>query len=170
MLHRHTDLVRDRVAEFHGAVIKTIGDSVMAEFPEPVFAVQAAVQIQRHLRLLNDGRVSHLQISLEVLRARLQREAPHLAIPVERPSGILQMRAAVQFAVERLFGGECSRIELTSLSGRLQWKRLIQGASFQKRLTVICSGQPGTLTNWSWTARFRSKRAETLLIKFDEFD
>ncbi|PYS37214.1 MAG: hypothetical protein DMG14_22055, partial [Acidobacteria bacterium] len=55
ILHRHTDLVSKTVAEFQGSIIKIIGESVMAEFPEPAFAVQAAVQIQRHLRLLNES-------------------------------------------------------------------------------------------------------------------
>src|SRR5262245_845474 len=49
LLHRHDNLVTKAVAEFHGTVVKTIGDSVMAEFPEPVFAVRAAVRIQRRL-------------------------------------------------------------------------------------------------------------------------
>src|ERR1043166_1501841 len=49
LLHRHDNLVTRAVEEFHRTVVKTIGDSVMAEFPEPVLAVQAAVQIQRRL-------------------------------------------------------------------------------------------------------------------------
>src|SRR5215475_9463073 len=49
LLHRHDNLVTNAVAEFCGTVVKTIGDSVMAEFPKPVFAVRAAVQIQRRL-------------------------------------------------------------------------------------------------------------------------
>lgn len=49
LLHRHDNLVTSAVEEFGGTVVKTIGDSVMAEFPEPVFAVRAAIQIQRRL-------------------------------------------------------------------------------------------------------------------------
>src|SRR5438477_11728382 len=49
LLHRHDHLVISAVEEFQGTVIKTIGDSVMAEFPEPLFAVRAAVEIQRRL-------------------------------------------------------------------------------------------------------------------------
>src|SRR5215468_385609 len=55
ILYRHTDLVSKTVTEFQGTVINNIGQSVMAEFPEPAFAVQAAVQIQRHLRLINES-------------------------------------------------------------------------------------------------------------------
>src|SRR5215813_5496348 len=47
LLHQHDNLVTRAVQQFHGAVIKTIGDSVMAEFPEPVLAVRAAIAIQQ---------------------------------------------------------------------------------------------------------------------------
>jgi serine/threonine protein kinase/class 3 adenylate cyclase len=53
MLHSHTDVVGDTVESFHGRVVKTIGDSVMAEFPDPKDAVQAAVSIQRRQLELN---------------------------------------------------------------------------------------------------------------------
>src|SRR3989454_1470185 len=49
LLHRHDHLVISAVEEFQGIAIKTIGDSVMAEFPEPLLAVRAAVEIQRRL-------------------------------------------------------------------------------------------------------------------------
>ena len=49
LLHRHDNHVSSTVAEFEGTVIKTIGDSVMAEFPQPLLAVQAAIEIQRRL-------------------------------------------------------------------------------------------------------------------------
>src|SRR5262245_47609444 len=49
LLHRHDNLVTRAVEEFRGTVVKTIGDSVMAEFPEPIFAVRAAIAIQQRL-------------------------------------------------------------------------------------------------------------------------
>src|SRR2546427_10032438 len=49
LLHRHDHLVIGAVEEFQGTVIKTIGDSVMAEVPESVLGVHAAVEIQRRL-------------------------------------------------------------------------------------------------------------------------
>src|SRR5262252_7453429 len=49
LLHRHDNCVSRAVAEFDGTVIKTIGDSVMAEFPQPLLAVRAAIEIQRRL-------------------------------------------------------------------------------------------------------------------------
>src|SRR5437867_5148378 len=56
LLHRHDHLVISAVEEFQGIVIKTIGDSVMAEFPEPLLAVRAAVEIQRRLFEQNQER------------------------------------------------------------------------------------------------------------------
>jgi serine/threonine protein kinase/class 3 adenylate cyclase len=62
MIHRHDDLVTRAIAQFNGKVIKTIGDSAMAEFPDPASAVRAAVEIERqflklNLTLLEDQRV-----------------------------------------------------------------------------------------------------------------
>ena len=56
LLHRHDHLVIAAVEEFQGSVIKTIGDSVMAEFPEPQLAVVAAIEIQRRLFEQNQER------------------------------------------------------------------------------------------------------------------
>lgn len=53
MLHRHVDLGTKVVQSYHGRVIKTIGDSIMAEFSEPVNAVCAAIELQRQLLALN---------------------------------------------------------------------------------------------------------------------
>src|SRR5437667_12451935 len=49
LLQRHDDFVASAVREFQGVVIKTICDSVMAEFPESLLAVRAAVEIQRRV-------------------------------------------------------------------------------------------------------------------------
>jgi len=53
LLHRHDNLVTSAVEDFRGMVVKKIGDSVMAEFPEPVFAVRAAIAIQKRLLVQN---------------------------------------------------------------------------------------------------------------------
>src|SRR5215475_6046333 len=36
LLHRHDNYVSSAVVDFEGTIIKTIGDSVMAEFPHPL--------------------------------------------------------------------------------------------------------------------------------------
>src|SRR5262245_39557575 len=55
LLHRHDNYVCSAVVEFEGTVIKTIGDSVMAEFPHPLLAVHAAIEIQLRLLQHNQG-------------------------------------------------------------------------------------------------------------------
>src|SRR5207245_9858995 len=49
MVHRHAELAASIVQQHDGSVIKTIGDSVMAEFPGPGSAVHAAVAIEQQL-------------------------------------------------------------------------------------------------------------------------
>ena len=66
MLHRHLDLGTKAVEVFHGRVIKTIGDSVMAEFPEPVSAVCAAMELQRQLLALNATLPARERLQLRV--------------------------------------------------------------------------------------------------------
>src|SRR5256885_10424298 len=56
LLHRHDHLVITAVEEFQGRVVKTIGASVMAEFPEPQLAVVAAIEVQRRLFEQNQKR------------------------------------------------------------------------------------------------------------------
>ncbi len=53
MIHRHDELARNAVHQHAGKVIKTIGDSAMAEFPDPSSAVRAGVEIERHFLKLN---------------------------------------------------------------------------------------------------------------------
>jgi formylglycine-generating enzyme required for sulfatase activity/class 3 adenylate cyclase/predicted Ser/Thr protein kinase len=55
LLHRHDNLVTTAVDEFRGIVVKTIGDSVMAEFPEPLLAVRAAIAMQQRLLEENES-------------------------------------------------------------------------------------------------------------------
>jgi len=53
MIHRHDELAARAIQQFDGKVIKTIGDSAMAEFPDPASAVRAAVEIERQFLKLN---------------------------------------------------------------------------------------------------------------------
>ncbi len=53
MIHRHDELAARAIQEQDGRVIKTIGDSAMAEFPDPASAVRAAVEIERQFLKLN---------------------------------------------------------------------------------------------------------------------
>ncbi len=66
MLHRHAQLGSNTVEEFRGRVIKTIGDSVMAEFAEPALGVRAAVEIQRRLTRLNQTLPERERLELRI--------------------------------------------------------------------------------------------------------
>jgi serine/threonine protein kinase/class 3 adenylate cyclase len=53
MIHRHDEMAARAIQQFEGTVVKTIGDSAMAEFPDPGSAVRAAVEIERQFLKLN---------------------------------------------------------------------------------------------------------------------
>lgn len=66
MLHRHAEQATSTFREFQGTVIKTIGDAVMAEFPEPSLAVRAAAELQRRLLLLNQKLPERERLQLRI--------------------------------------------------------------------------------------------------------
>jgi class 3 adenylate cyclase len=53
LVQRHFDLLQDVVSRHHGAVIKTIGDAVMATFLEPADAVAAALSMRNEIDAFN---------------------------------------------------------------------------------------------------------------------
>jgi len=55
MIHRHDEVSTGVVQQFGGKVVKTIGDSAMAEFPDAGSAVRAGVEIERQFLALNSG-------------------------------------------------------------------------------------------------------------------
>ena len=56
MLRKHQELASGPVAEHGGAVVKVLGDSVMAYFTEPKEALKAAVRIQQRFARNNRGK------------------------------------------------------------------------------------------------------------------
>jgi formylglycine-generating enzyme required for sulfatase activity/class 3 adenylate cyclase len=68
LLYQHDALVTGTVEEYRGVVVKTIGDSVMAEFADPFSAVHAAIAIQRLLLHHNQSldRNKRLQIRVGI--------------------------------------------------------------------------------------------------------
>jgi len=57
LVRNHFSLLAGIVRSHHGAVVKTIGDAVMAAFHVPEDALEAALAIQREVASLNDGDV-----------------------------------------------------------------------------------------------------------------
>ncbi len=66
LLYRHDSLVMGAVEEFKGNVVKTIGDSVMAEFANPLSAVQAAIAIQRRLHEHNQNQTREERLLIRI--------------------------------------------------------------------------------------------------------
>ncbi len=58
IVRKHFRILQEIVASESGAVVKTIGDAVMATFPTPDRALAAALRIREAMRALNDERGS----------------------------------------------------------------------------------------------------------------
>ena len=55
LVRQHFGVLRDVIAANHGALVKTIGDAVMASFHEPLSAVRAALDMLAQIRHFNDS-------------------------------------------------------------------------------------------------------------------
>jgi len=66
MLRRHQELASLPVTEHGGAVVKVLGDSVMAYFTDPGEALKAAVKIQRRFFRHNQGKTPQEQIHVRL--------------------------------------------------------------------------------------------------------
>jgi class 3 adenylate cyclase len=53
LVREHYGILNKAVLDQHGAVVKTIGDAIMATFTQPVDAVGAGLEMLRNLRMLN---------------------------------------------------------------------------------------------------------------------
>lgn len=52
-VRRHFEALTEAVRDEGGAVVKTLGDAVMASFPKPAAGIRAAVRMQERIALLN---------------------------------------------------------------------------------------------------------------------
>jgi len=66
MLRLHQDIVSPLIAEFGGAVVKLLGDSVMAYFLDPGDAFKSAIKIQQKFKKHNKGREKKDQIHIKL--------------------------------------------------------------------------------------------------------
>jgi adenylate cyclase len=66
LLEIHDQVIRQAVTEYHGKVIKTIGDAFLVDFPSVVHAVQCAQQIQAQLKSHNAEKDKAEQIHVRI--------------------------------------------------------------------------------------------------------
>jgi class 3 adenylate cyclase len=66
LVQEHFQILGEAVASHNGAVVKTIGDAVMAVFPTGADALEAAVTIQRDIRALDGGGVVDATVLVRV--------------------------------------------------------------------------------------------------------
>src|SRR5262245_41974708 len=157
LLHRHDHLVTTAVEEFQGVVVKTIGDSVMAEFPDPDYAVRAAIAIQRRL-------LEHNLSAVEEERLRIRTgihygvgfrrgndlfgDAINLAARITKRSGpgqILVSQAAREALAENEFC--CRSVGKVSLGGKAESEELYEviwtdAKSYEKLQSTVRADSP----------------------------
>jgi class 3 adenylate cyclase len=66
LLEVHNQLIHQAVTEHHGAVIKTVGNAFLVDFPSVVHAVQCAQELQAQLRTHNHGKETTEQIHVRI--------------------------------------------------------------------------------------------------------
>jgi class 3 adenylate cyclase len=65
LVQRHFERLQEIAAHFHGAIVKTIGDAVMAAFLNPSDAVAAALAMRADIAKFNDGQADR-QLLLKI--------------------------------------------------------------------------------------------------------
>src|SRR6266568_7861257 len=66
LLDTHNQIIHKAVNEYHGTVIKTVGDAFLVDFPSVVYAVQGAQQIQAQFHTHNAEHESTEQIHVRI--------------------------------------------------------------------------------------------------------
>jgi len=66
LLDVHNQIIQQAVAAHHGAVIKTVGDAFLVDFPSVVHAVQCAQQVQAQFRTYNAEKERDEQIHVRI--------------------------------------------------------------------------------------------------------
>jgi class 3 adenylate cyclase len=66
MLQRHQDLSSEAITQNNGVLVKTIGDSVMAYFQDPMAAVNSALKIQENFKTYNNTQKTEDQIHIRI--------------------------------------------------------------------------------------------------------
>src|SRR5262249_37673933 len=130
-MRQHARLGEEVVNEFGGRVIKTIGDSVMAEFPAPAPGVRAAVELQRRLLRMNQDldQKDRLQLRIGLNHGPCVRadkdvfgDAVNLSARVTKKTGPAQI--LVSRSVREAIAGEedlrCTYIGAVTLAGKAE--------------------------------------------------
>jgi len=68
LVRQHFQLLTRIVAEHHGAVIKTMGDAIMAAFPQPLTGTRAALAMQHAIARFNERATTHLVLKIGLHR------------------------------------------------------------------------------------------------------
>jgi hypothetical protein len=68
LVRQHFGVLRDVIAASHGALVKTIGDAVMASFHEPLNAVHAAVDMLAQIKRFNEAKTFELRAATSLAR------------------------------------------------------------------------------------------------------
>ena len=94
-------IFKTRIAEHHGRVVDTAGDSVLAEFPSVVEAVRTAIEVQDALARLNE-------VLLQIT-SHLANGAKHLVAEASHHESVLRTRR--QYGLfGRFFGHPLDRL------------------------------------------------------------
>jgi adenylate cyclase len=111
-LTAHREVMDRFIADHGGRIANTAGDSVLAEFPSAVDAIQCAVEIQKALADLNAG--------MDPDRALCFRIGVHVGDVMVRGSDILGDGVNIAARLESLAepGVSVSRVTPTDMSGR----------------------------------------------------
>jgi len=128
MINRHNSILFPKIEGAGGRVVKTIGDSIMACFEDPVAAIRAAVGMQRALENDRQGRAEmdqiHIRVGLHtglgiIKEGDVFGDVVNAASRVQRQAQIEQILITdVLLDAARAAGCECAKMGRADLRGK----------------------------------------------------
>jgi class 3 adenylate cyclase len=145
-VQRHFTFLINCIALHQGALVKTIGDAVMAVFPRPEAAVQAALDIQAKIGAFN--REQHIDPPL-VIKIGIH-HGPMIAINANNRLDYFGRTVNIAArAQEESVGGDV--IVTVDLLRHLAVQQVLKGLPTPRPFTVLLKGIAGPMTLYRLT-------------------
>ncbi len=135
LVRDHFAFLAEQVREHQGAIVKTIGDAVMAAFADPADAVKAALAIQHEVAAFNDARRDEMGEAGIVIKLGLHK-GPCIAVTLNERldyfGGAVNMAARLQ---GRSNGGDI--VLSQSLMAEPDVRELLAGRELAEESAVV---------------------------------
>ena len=146
LVQQHFERLRDVTVRHNGAIVKTIGDAVMAAFLNPLAAMRAAIAMRSEIAIFNQDRVDRdliLKIGVHcgaAIAVTLNDRLDYFGQTVNIAARVQNLADADEIYVSHdVYGAEGVQAEL---AGRAVSEKIATFKGIRSNLRVYCVGPP----------------------------